>query len=342
METSLALSIVIPAYNAALFLDALFSSFVAMKGDLHRCEMILVNDGSTDDTHEIIHRWMSGDQLPLRLVTTAGLGPGQARELGAFHAKALWVALVDADERFSVGWLQAALEFVNNPGQAVGCEGVVEICDRHEIALFSHQTQSHEPGRFLTANLILKRSLVQFYKGYGKRYYFREDSDLAFQLLKRGFTIAHNPELLVFHPPLPGRWWNPIRLGLRYRYDGILARRFPKEYWHDVDSHYLFGKKVPHLRLIIFLSCIILQIIALLVILLLGMNISSMVGAALLVVCSSLFALSPVFNYLPIRKVQLSQFLLALVVYLVVPWVAVTSWVYGFWIYRKVAAYENS
>jgi glycosyltransferase involved in cell wall biosynthesis len=311
-----------------------------MAGDLHRCEMIVVDDGSTDDTPEILQRWVMTGQLPLRQVTTAGIGPGQARELGARHAKAPWVALVDADERFSAGWLQAALEFVDNPGDAVGCEGVVEICDRHKISLFSHQTQSHKPGRFLTANLILKSDLVRFYEGYGRRYYFREDSDLAFQLLHQGFSMAHSSELLLYHPPLPDRWWKPIRLGLRYQYDGLLARRFPREYWHEVDYHYVLGQKVPHLRLVIYLIGIFLQLAACLVILVFGMSKVSITGFVLLLIFSSLIALSPILSYLPISQIRLSQLPVALSVYLIVPWVTITSWLYGFWMHRHQPAYK--
>lgn len=336
----LSLSIVIPVYNAAPFLDTLFASFLATEGDHNTCELIAVNDGSTDGSAEILRRWERLGQLPLKVLATSGIGPGPARELGAQAARSEWVALVDADERFSPGWLRAALDFVQNPGQAVGCEGRIEICDRHHLSLFSHQTQSLKPGRYLTANLILKRSLVRFHPGYGRRYYFREDSDLAFQLLTNGHAIAHIPQILLYHPPLPGRWWKPIRLALRYQYDGLLARRFPQRYWSEVDAHSILGVKIPLFRLLLLGVCLLLQCIAVVLLSLGWQQPLWRYGALLLLGLSAALALAPVLLYLPIRQIKFCQIPLALVVYLGVPGVAMASWFYGFWCHRHEPRYQ--
>ncbi len=333
------LSIVIPVYNAAPFLDTLLASFLATTGDKDCCELIAVNDASTDDSAKILTRWMTSRQLPLQVLTTPGLGPGPAREFGAQAARSSWVALVDADERFSPGWLTAALEFVQNPGQAVGCEGIVEVCDRHQVSLFTHQTQSLKPGRYLTANLILKRSLIQFCPRY-RRGRFREDSDLAFQLLNSGHTIRHNPDLLVYHPPLPSAWWRPLSLARRYQYDGLLARRFPQHYWRDMDVHCLKGVSIPHLRLLIFGLCLGFQLGALGMVVSSGFETTSLVWSGLLLLGSAMLALAPIFAYLPLRQLRWQQVPVALMVYAIVPWVAIVSWLYGFWHFRHESPFQ--
>lgn len=336
METPIDLSIVVPAYNAEAFLEPLFFSFLAMAGDFSRCEVIVVNDGSTDATPALVKQWIDRGQLPLRLVTTPGLGPGQAREIGALKAQAPWVALVDADEQFSPGWLQAALAFVEHPGEAVGCEGVVEICDRDQISLFTHQTQSLVPGRYLTANLILKRDRVRFYKGYGRRFYFREDSDLAFQLLADGEAIAHSPALRLYHPPLPAVWWKPLRLALRYQYDALLAYRFPRRYWAEVDVH--LG--IPHLRLLLLLLCSLLQIAGIgLLVKSWGSGDSMWLPLGLLAF-SPFLSLAPVLLYVPPRQIRLTQIPPALLVHQLVPLLTLGSWVYGFWRHRGEPRYR--
>ncbi len=337
LDLCLDLSIVIPIYNGEAFLDTLFSSFLTMTGDSRRCELIVVNDGSTDSTPTILQRWIAKAIIPLRVVTTTGLGPGQAREIGACQAQAQWVALVDADEQFSPGWLSAALAFVENPEAAVGCEGVVEICDRDKISLFTHQTQSLKPGRYLTANLILKRDRVKFYQGYGRRFYFREDSDLAFQLLENGESIAHNPELLLYHPPLPAVWWKPIRLALRYQYDALLAYRFPRRYWADVDVQ----QGIPHLRLLLLLLCILLQATG---VVLLAKNMATNNSLWLplgLLIFSPVLSLAPVLLYMPPQQIRLVQLSPALLVHQLVPLLTLGSWVYGFWRHRREPPYQH-
>jgi glycosyltransferase involved in cell wall biosynthesis len=343
METPIDLSIVVPAYNAEAFLNQLFTSFLAMAGDFSRCELIVVNDGSTDATPTLVRQWIDRGQIPLRLVPTSGLGPGQAREIGALHAKAPWVALVDADEQFSPGWLLAALDFVKNPGQAVGCEGRIEICDRDQISLFTHQTQSLTPGRYLTANLILQKSKVTFYPGYGRRFYFREDSDLAFQLLEKGERIAHSPKLLLYHPPLPAVWWKPLRLALRYQYDALLAYRFPRRYWQDIDVHILKSLRLPHLRLVLLLLAGLLQLTALLLIV---RSIGGSGGPVWLpmgfLTTSPLLSLAPVLLYVPLKQIRCHQLPLAWLVHQIVPLLTLGAWAYGFWRYRNESRYRPS
>lgn len=336
METPIDLSIVVPAYNAEAFLGPLFTSFLTMVGDFSRCEVIVVNDGSTDDTATLVKQWIAQGELPLKMVATPGLGPGQAREIGALNAQAPWVALVDADEQFSPGWLRAALSFVACPGETVGCEGVVEICDRDQISLFTHQTQSLAPGRYLTANLILRRDRVKFYQGYGRRFYFREDSDLAFQILADGEAIAHSPDLLLYHPPLPAVWWKPLRLALRYQYDALLAYRFPRRYWVDVDVH--LG--IPHLRLLLLLLCSLLQIASVMLLVQYWAAGNSVWLPLGLLAFSPLLSLAPVLLYVPPRQIRLTQLPAALLVHQLVPLLTLGSWAYGFWRHRGEPRYR--
>jgi glycosyltransferase involved in cell wall biosynthesis len=345
-KSSILLSIVIPAFNAADFIDSLIASFLKVDGDKARCELLIVNDGSTDKTVEKVVEWKIAYNLNyLTLIHTEGVGPGQAREIGALHARADWVALVDSDEQFGATWLEAAYTFIDNSSGYGGCEGVVEICDYHKISLFSHQTRSLAPGRYLTANLILRRSLVKFCKCYTRKFYFREDSDLAFQLLETGQHIAHSPRLLMYHPPIQGDWKKPLRLAQRYQYDGLLASRFPSRYWRTVDAHNIIGLSVPHARLLILVLSCLLQLLALSLVATRHPGLWAM--AALSLTLSLILSLVPISTYLPLSPKaiinnSISQFPLATLVYMVVPWIVIFSWAKGFWKYRHVPPFTES
>lgn len=87
-------SVVIPAYNAERFIgDALDSVMAQTFRDV---EVIVVDDGSTDGTGEIVRSY--GE--PVRLVDQANAGPSAARNRGVREAKSELVAFLDADDRW--------------------------------------------------------------------------------------------------------------------------------------------------------------------------------------------------------------------------------------------------
>ena len=88
-------SVIVPAYNAAPFLDAALASLAAQSRPAD--EVVVVNDASTDDTARVAKRWAT--LLPLVLVERpVNRGLGAARELGIENASGELIALLDADD----------------------------------------------------------------------------------------------------------------------------------------------------------------------------------------------------------------------------------------------------
>ena len=79
-------SIVLAAYNQGTFLEETFKSIVAQRYD--RWEVILVNDGSTDDTWEVAQRLTQRfSHSRIRLITKPNGGLADARNVGLRYAK---------------------------------------------------------------------------------------------------------------------------------------------------------------------------------------------------------------------------------------------------------------
>jgi len=93
VATSLRFSIVIPTYNYGRFLDRAVSSALAQPGD--DFEVLVVDDGSTDDTPRVVERF--GDDL--RYVRQQNRGAAAARNRGAELAAGEWIVFLDADDR---------------------------------------------------------------------------------------------------------------------------------------------------------------------------------------------------------------------------------------------------
>lgn len=97
------ISVVIPAYNAALYIDACLDSVNAQMGDF--ClEVIVVDDGSTDDTVKCLQR-----HPEVRLYKQVQRGPSAARNAGIEMASGEWLAFLDADDLWPPGSLQSRL-----------------------------------------------------------------------------------------------------------------------------------------------------------------------------------------------------------------------------------------
>lgn len=92
-------SVVIPAYNAAAFITHAVDSALAQT--YQRCEILIVNDGSTDDTARALEVY--GDTI--RILHQANSGLSNARNRGIRAARGELVALLDADDR----WLPSKL-----------------------------------------------------------------------------------------------------------------------------------------------------------------------------------------------------------------------------------------
>jgi len=113
-------SIIIAAYNAAPFINRALSS--AREQTLKNIEVIIVDDGSFDDTAEIAERFCTEDQRFRLIRLSVNSGVSHARNVGLDSAIGRWVAILDADDRF----LPERLERLLVIAEATLCDIVID------------------------------------------------------------------------------------------------------------------------------------------------------------------------------------------------------------------------
>src|SRR5439155_16527271 len=91
------ISVVVATYNSARTLDDCLGSLLKLKHGNY--EVIVVNDGSTDDSEAIIRRY------PFRSITTPNMGVSAARNEGWRAATGEIIAYIDSDARADPDWL---------------------------------------------------------------------------------------------------------------------------------------------------------------------------------------------------------------------------------------------
>ena len=97
-------SVIIPLYNKARYVGRALDSVFAQT--YHDYEIIVIDDGSTDNGVEIVRQY--GDNR-LRLIRQANAGPGAARNSGIRESGAELLAFLDADDEWMPEFLQTSL-----------------------------------------------------------------------------------------------------------------------------------------------------------------------------------------------------------------------------------------
>jgi glycosyltransferase involved in cell wall biosynthesis len=207
-------SVVIPTWNR---IDTLPEVLAGLAGQQRApaFEVIVVDDGSTDDTP----RWLAArpaDDLPLRSLRQANRGPAAARNAGVAVARGRWVAFLGDDTVPSPGWLGRLYDALERRGDAdTAVIGRIEWHSRMRLTPFLRHINENgaqfgfalieDPNDvpfnfFYTSNLCLpRRLLVEEPFDETFPYPAWEDIETAYRLKAKGMRLTYEPGALVRH-----------------------------------------------------------------------------------------------------------------------------------------------
>jgi len=147
-------SIVIPSYNYAHYLPRAIESVLTQDG--HDYEIVIVDDGSTDDTEDVVRRIQASARSPVRYVHQNNAGLSITRNRGIREAVGRYLLFLDADDALCAG----ALLHVRNALQRH--PGVHFIVGGHIISRISG-TMKRKRGVRLTADR--RRNFSRYLRG---------------------------------------------------------------------------------------------------------------------------------------------------------------------------------
>ncbi len=209
-------SVVMGVYNGARYVEAALESVLSQEDvDL---EMIVVDDGSTDETPEILRARAVGDPR-LRVITQENTGLTRALIRGCAESQAPLVARQDADDVSLAGRfrLQAAA-LAGDPGLALVSCATECIGPKDEVLYASARTMdSDEATRDLVrgvdgpvhGSVMFRRQFYEAVGGYRAAFRYAQDSDLWRRLVQHGLLAYLEPVLYRFrvHPAAIGAAW---------------------------------------------------------------------------------------------------------------------------------------
>ncbi len=98
-------SIILPVYNGARFLEMTLDSLIAQSYE--NCEIIAINDGSTDESLEILNKYAHFDKR-IVIISTQNQGICTARNIGIQTAKGKYIMFCDHDDTYNPEYVEKA------------------------------------------------------------------------------------------------------------------------------------------------------------------------------------------------------------------------------------------
>jgi cellulose synthase/poly-beta-1,6-N-acetylglucosamine synthase-like glycosyltransferase len=236
-EQPLQASVVIPAYNASQTIGECLTALAAQTVPSTHYEVIVVDDGSTDDTAAVAAR------LGARVLRQANAGPAAARNRGVSAARGEVILFTDADCAPAPDWIEQMLAPLADP-HITGSKGVYRTRQRHLAARFIQieyqdrydYTAKHAYIDFIdTYAAAYRRQALLASGGFSTRFPFAsvEDQELSFRLARAGHKMLFNPQAVVYHQH-PESWWHYARRKFKIGYWKTLVLRWhPDKAWRD-------------------------------------------------------------------------------------------------------------
>ena len=154
------LSIVIPTFNSSNLLFRCLEALEKQSVSKSDFEVIVANDGSTDETVAMLSKFKLETNLNLHWTTIQNSGPGNARNAGVKISSGLWIGFLDSDVIPNSSWVENVIKNIQQKPSAGAFEGRTEVTLRTLSTPFTHQTENLDGGRYPTCNFIVRRKLA--------------------------------------------------------------------------------------------------------------------------------------------------------------------------------------
>jgi glycosyltransferase involved in cell wall biosynthesis len=198
MENNYIVSVIIPTYNASQYIQEAIDS--VLDQSYKNFEIIVVDDGSTDNTKEVLENFIKNEQI--KYFYQDNSGPGAARNNGLLRAKGEFVAFLDADDIWDKGKISKQVDFMIKNDLDLSHTGRFFIGQNNisEWIINSKMTAERliKENYIITSSVMVKVEILKQYKfNESINSIGVEDYDLWLRILLEGYKFGYLPEKLV-------------------------------------------------------------------------------------------------------------------------------------------------
>ncbi len=240
-------SLIAAAYNVAPYLDDFFASVIAQTYGLDGVELIIVNDGSTDETGRIIEIWAARYPKLIRVIHQENDGVAAARNAGLALAKGVWVGFPDPDDILHPEYLSTLAQAVKPDNTQVALvANLVRYIEEIDSYVDSHPMRYRFQKGLVSRPVLKTRDMILQSVSHAV---FRRDCITAHALtfdpaIKPTFEDGHFANALLLHEAtrtisfIPGAtYYYRKRAALGSAVDG--SRDDPRWYTTQIETGYL-------------------------------------------------------------------------------------------------------
>jgi glycosyltransferase involved in cell wall biosynthesis len=204
-------SVVMPIYNRANFLHKTLHPLFNQTYPTECYEIILVDDGSTDETVSRAKSLAAAWAGRFRVIEQRNQGPGAARNAGLYASNAEIVAFIDSDCIADLEWLDSMVRvFETTPAVGIG-GGIINIAEpdtwvsRYLVATneYRHRVKRGEVDYLITPNASFRRAAILEVGGFTSSAKNQEDYDISLKLKDAGYQLAIAEYAHVVHTGVP-------------------------------------------------------------------------------------------------------------------------------------------
>jgi glycosyltransferase involved in cell wall biosynthesis len=201
-------SVLMPVFNGGPYLSTAIGSVLTQTfGDY---ELVVVDDGSTDGSSEVIADFAARDAR-IRALRKHNSGISDTLNRGIAEARGDWIARLDADDVMLPHRLERQMAFVSHDSEIVAAGSYYDIIDDagarcatlrplpRDRGELQGLLDAREPLTFTHPTMIYRRTIAMALGGYRRDYEPCEDTELFARMLAMSGVILIQPEILTLY-----------------------------------------------------------------------------------------------------------------------------------------------
>lgn len=200
-------SVIMPVYNAEKTLEKAIKSVLEQTvGDF---EFIIVDDGSRDQSYEIVKKYSQGDKR-IKVIRQDNAGPGIARNNGISQSKGEYITFIDADDYWENDFLETIIYCSDNKNADLIFVDAVTEYSNGKIANFlnimenANSTKERMISNQMTGKLpwgmfkVIRRDLLEKVDVQFGAYSVGEEAIFSFEILRNAKNVKF-ADKVIYH-----------------------------------------------------------------------------------------------------------------------------------------------
>jgi glycosyltransferase involved in cell wall biosynthesis len=223
------ISVVIPMYNSR---DTIIRAIESIKNQtsLHKIsEIIVVNDGSIDNSLEVIQSYiMNNKSIPIIVINKENGGVSSARNAGIMAAHSEWIALLDADDEWYPNKIELQISIIEDNSSIDFLGGDY---DDKGIRIFGRKIEGLHKANIKelcikmypqTSTVLFKKSIFDKIGGYDEKQKYAEDANYFMKICSKFNYYYVAKQMVVYGGGKPGFGFSGLSANLKGMHLGYM------------------------------------------------------------------------------------------------------------------------